>query len=387
MVNTAGHTAAATSVAGGIAGRAGESFVARVASDWASLADRSDVSLDHPFQNRIWIESWYETIGSAEGMHPLPVEVRDGGGRLAALLPLVLVERDGRKVITFTDEELTDYNGPLLGPAAPTDEAGAARLWRAVRAVLPAADLFVLRKSPYQLGPRVNPFSLLSGAGLCAANGNLIVTGESFADYHRGLGKAVRSEFDRSWRVFLRSGADAKYVAIGEPTEAGRYLSEMDQQQRSRFEETAAPFFLDAPLPSAFYRKLAAKGLASGYTYIGALECDSAIVATMMAFVQGRRMVVTRISNAGRTWANCSPGRLVLHRAMMDLHERGVREFDFSIGNYDYKRRFKVEPFPLFDLYIPLSRKGMMPTARARVAAGLRKYPQLDARLRRILKV
>lgn len=387
MVNTAGHTVAATSLSGKAADAIAGGYVARVAPDWASVADRSDSSIDHPFQNRIWIESWYDTIGAAADKQPLPIEVRDGDGRLAALLPLVLADRDGRRIVTFADEELTDYNGPLLGPAAPADEAGAARLWRAVRAALPAADLFVLRKSPYQLAARPNPLALLPGAGLCAVNGNLIATGDSFADYHRSLGKQVRSELDRCWRVFPRDSPGARYVSIADPAQADRYLAAMDQQQRARFAETGAAFSLDAPQPAAFYRALAARGLASGYTYIGALECDAGIVATMMAFVQGRRMVVTRISNAGATWSNISPGRLVLHRAMMDLHGKGVREFDFSIGNYDYKRRFKVEPFPLFDLYIPLSWKGIMPTVRARAAAGLRKYPGLDARLRRLLKI
>lgn len=387
MVDTARHTAAATSLPGRIADRATGGFAARAVSDWASVAERSETGIDLPFQNRIWIESWYQTIGAAATMRPLPIEVRDRDGRLAALLPLVLVDRDGRRIITFADEELTDYNAPLLGPAAPADRAGAARLWQAVRAALPAADLFVLRKSPYQLASRPNPLALLPGAGLCAANGNLIVTGDRFADYHRGLGKPVRSEFDRCWRVFSRDAPGARYVSIADPGQADRYLAAMDQQQRARFAETGAPFSLDTPQPAAFYRTLAARGLSSGYTYIGALECDAGIVATIMAFVQGRRMIVTRISNAGGAWSNISPGRLVLYRAMMDLHGKGVREFDFSIGNYDYKRRFKVEPFPLFDLYIPLSWKGIVPTARARAAAGLRQYPGLDARLRRMLRV
>ncbi len=386
MADRAGHTLAFPAATGGATARPASAFVARVAPDWAALVGRCDPAPAFAFQNRIWIESWYETIGRAPSMTPLPIEVLDDQGRLAALLPLVRIERNGRSEITFADEELTDYNAPLLGPAAPIDVAGAKRFWKAVRAALPPADLFALRKSPYHIGSAVNPFSLLPSAGLCAVNGNVVMVGESFADYHRGLGKAVRGEFDRSWRVFLRNPG-ARFTHISDPAEASHMLAVADGQQRARFDELGTQFILDQPMPAAFYRALAARGITTGFTYVATLECDAGIVATLVAFVQSGRMFVTRLSNAGREWSNCSPGRLILYRSMMDLHAKGVRAFDFTIGDYDYKRRFKVEPVSLFDIVIPLSWKGALPTVRARAAAGLRKYPALNARVRRIIRV
>ncbi|MGC4074061.1 MAG: GNAT family N-acetyltransferase [Nibricoccus sp.] len=52
--------------------------------------------------------------------------------------------------------------------------------------------------------------------------------------------------------------------------------------------------------------------------------------------------IMVKISNAGEKWSNCSPGRLIIERTMAALHKDGVRKFDFSIGNYPYKRRFGV---------------------------------------------
>lgn len=54
-----------------------------------------------------------------------------------------------------------------------------------------------------------------------------------------------------------------------------------------------------------------------------------------------------RISNGGARWSKCSPGRLIIERTMAALHQDGVREFDFSIGNYAYKRRFDPNMFRL----------------------------------------
>jgi CelD/BcsL family acetyltransferase involved in cellulose biosynthesis len=70
---------------------------------------------------------------------------------------------------------------------------------------------------------------------------------------------------------------------------------------------------------------------------------------------------------------------------MAHLHELGVREFDFSIGNYDYKRRFGVEPSALVDLVQPLTPLGFFSAAATHARSWLRQYPEFEGRLRRAL--
>ena len=43
---------------------------------------------------------------------------------------------------------------------------------------------------------------------------------------------------------------------------------------------------------------------------------------------------------------------------MAALHKDGVREFDFSVGNYAYKRRLGVTRLPLLDVSAALSWRG-----------------------------
>jgi len=70
---------------------------------------------------------------------------------------------------------------------------------------------------------------------------------------------------------------------------------------------------------------------------------------------------------------------------MAALHQDGVREFDFSVGNYAYKRRFGVARLPLVDISAALSWRGLPYALRDRVARELRSYPQLTAFLKRAL--
>ena len=102
-----------------------------------------------------------------------------------------------------------------------------------------------------------------------------------------------------------------------------------------------------------------------------------------MGLRHGAHYVLLRTSNAGKQWANCTPGLLCVERTMAVLHGQGVRHFDLSIGNYDYKRRFGAKPLPLTDVSIALSWRGMPYALRDRTAQGLRRYPKLAERVRR----
>ena len=115
------------------------------------------------------------------------------------------------------------------------------------------------------------------------------------------------------------------------------------------------------------------------------LTVGEEIVATLLGVRSGARYVMVRVSNAGDKWSSCSPGRLVIERTMAALHKDGVREFDFSVGDYDYKRRFGVTELPLVDISAALSLRGLPYAWRDRAARALRNYPRLTAYLKRAL--
>jgi CelD/BcsL family acetyltransferase involved in cellulose biosynthesis len=117
-------------------------------------------------------------------------------------------------------------------------------------------------------------------------------------------------------------------------------------------------YTLNDETSAAFYRNLVHDGVRSGYALVSVLMVGDEIVATLLGIRTGSRYVMVRISNAGDKWSNCSPGRLIIERTMAALHEDGVREFDFSVGNYAYKRRFGVRRLPLIDISGAVSWRG-----------------------------
>jgi CelD/BcsL family acetyltransferase involved in cellulose biosynthesis len=365
-------------------------FRIELVRDWKKAAARwSDVGPSTPFQDPRWLDAWYGAFAGADHVEPLIAIVSDAAtGAQVALLPLVRRLQKGIRIVEFADLDLTDYNAPMLGAAAPRDAKAARALWRdlltALRRLPGGADLIRLRKMPFDLDGRPNPLALLDGVSPCSLNGNLVATGDDFDAWRFTLERTVRKELERSWRVFTRDPA-AAFELVADKNEALRVLSVTEVQQGARMQHLGLNFVLNDETCAAFYRNLVRDGVDGGYAVVSALTVGEEVVATLLGIRRGSRYVMVRISNAGEKWSNCSPGRLIIERTMAALHKDGVREFDFSIGNYAYKRRFGVARLPLVDITASLSWRGWPYALRDRAARTLRKHPQLAAYVKRAL--
>jgi CelD/BcsL family acetyltransferase involved in cellulose biosynthesis len=354
-----------------------------------AIARCDDVRSSTLFQDRRWLEAWYKAFAHVDRVEPLIAVISDAAtSECAALLPLIRRQQNGVRIIEFADLALTDYNAPMLGPATPRDAKAAGALWRdllvALRRMRGGADLIRLRKMPVDLDGRPNPLALLEGARPSSLNGNVVVTGEDFDAYRYSLERTVRKGLERCWRVFSREPA-AAFQIVNDRDHALHLLATMDIQQGARMRHLGLNFMLNSEACAAFYRNLVGENVRGGYAVLSALTVGEEVVATLLGVRIDSRYVMVRISNAGEKWSNCSPGRLVIERTMAALHRDGVRQFDFSVGNYAYKRRFGVAPLPLADITAALSWRGLPSAWRDRAVGELRRHPRLAAQVRRAL--
>jgi CelD/BcsL family acetyltransferase involved in cellulose biosynthesis len=352
--------------------------------NWKQAASRwNGAGRGTPFQHNHWLAAWY---GAFDTVSPLIAIISDTAtDRQAMLVPLIHRVQRGIRVVEFADLDLTDYNAPILGSGAPREVMESQVLCQALLAALRSlpegVDLIRLRKMPANVGGKPNPLALLGRMGSCSLNGNLIVIGDDFDVYRASI---KRMQLPRSWRVFNRNpGATFRIVAGVD--EALTLLDNTDAQQQARMQSLGLPFNLNDEAPAKFYRELVSRGIEQGYVIASALMCGQEIVATALGIRQGTSFIFLRISNAGKRWAHCSPSRLVIERTMAALHKDGVRQFDLSIGNYAFKRRFGAAQFPLTDASIALGWRGIPYALRDRAAQWLRSHPWLAKRVGRAL--
>lgn len=345
--------------------------------DWRNAALRLNAGHRTAFQHGYWLGSWYKAF---HDVAPLIAVVTDTAtGKDIAVLPMFSHIRRGIHVVEFADLGVSDNNAPILAYDATLDAVSAqaisAALVDALRALPDRFDVLRLKKMPSYVGARSNPLVSLSRPGSSSLNGNLVMMGDDYAQYQASI---KRMQMPRCWRVFNRNPG-ARFEIATDVSRAHELLDVMDAQQQERMQKLGSRFVLNDEAHAGFYRDVARQGVAEGYAVISALVCDEGIVATTLGVRHGATYFLLRIGHAGRPWANCSPGLLVTERTMAALHAQGVRRFDLSIGNHDYKRRFGAEPVPLTDASVALSWRGLPYVLRDHAAQGLRRHPRVAA--------
>jgi CelD/BcsL family acetyltransferase involved in cellulose biosynthesis len=228
---------------------------------------------------------------------------------------------------------------------------------------------------PPTVSGRSNPLALLPQVRFCPVGSNVLAVSGTWEGYLKSLERRFRKELGRSWRVFAKNDT-AAFRVIEDAGEAERVLAALEQQQRDRF-GSGGGFLLDRPDIASFYRRLTAGGLPGGDVLLTALTYRNEVVAALLGLLSHPAYVMIRISTGARHWSHCSPGRLVIVETIRLLHGRGFRSFDFSVGDYAYKRRLGARRGLLFDFTVALTPFGMPAAAYDRAKGVVRSYQQL----------
>jgi CelD/BcsL family acetyltransferase involved in cellulose biosynthesis len=356
--------------------QASHDYVATVETDVATALRRWRGWIDGGasiglFQSERWLSTWYATLGAQAGRRPLLASIaRRGDGRVLMALPLFVERRGGLRRIGLADLGVSDYAAPLLMPGCPDDAAQ-------LRAMF---DLLAIEKMPETVGARANPLLQWPGVRASALFGNPATVGEDFDAWRHSREKTHRKELERSWRVFTRH-PQARFEHVLDAGRARQVMDALERHQRSAISGKGWAYILDEPGYRDFYRMLVEDGLASGEVVLTALMAGDEDVAGLLGLRRGGEYAMIRIGSAAGEWRSCSPGRLIIERSMAALHAQGVRRFDFTIGDYAYKKGFMPEQLDLFDLALPLSWKGRPQALWVGLRHRLRRWSHAHPRL------
>ncbi len=338
-----------------------------------------------------WLEAWYGAFAGVDDVEPLIAIVSDAAtGEQAALLPLIRRRQNGIRIVEFADLDLTDYNAPLLGTAAPRDAKAARAMWRDLRAALRrlpgGADLIRLRKMPVDLDGRPNPLALLDGAGPCSLNGNVVTTGDDFdawryhARTHRAQGTGAKLARVHARSRARRSGSSPtsmKRCAFSPPWRCSR---------ATRMQHLGLNFILNDETCAAFYRNLVARRRrqrlcrAVGADRRRGGGRDPARHPQRLALCHGahqqcRREMVELL--AGPADHRAHHGRAAQgRRAASSISASAI--MPTSAASAWRRLRWSI-------LARRLSWRGLPYALRDRAARWLRRHPHLDARIKRAL--
>ena len=329
-------------------------FCSELEAIWRSLEDECD---HFGFQCYDWMSHWQRTIGSgARVMRPY-IAVAKHAATAVALFPFGLRRVLGVRSLEFLGGEQPDYNAPLIHPAF-ADVPVLATIWGRVLEELPRHDIRTLSRLPDRLNHGSNPALSIWPARASHRAYAASLSG-TWDEYQGQIPKRVRSDSRRQLRRLAAHG-DVSFVVASDGQEFDDFVTMMIGQKRRRFAETGARDILADESTQVFYRGLRGRLGRNGSVHLSALCVDGTVVATHWGMVYDDRFYYLMPTFAGGIWKTMSVGRLLQERLMQLALEKGLRCFDFSVGDEPYKRIWCNREMILYESVKVRSLRGLL---------------------------
>jgi CelD/BcsL family acetyltransferase involved in cellulose biosynthesis len=315
--------------------------LAALGPDWRRLAETS--AIPNVFVTFEWAWAWWQHIGRHRLDTRMFVVRIHRDGVTTGVVPLVLRRQRHLGVpvrrFEFLGGELVDY-GDLLLSGDPPEQARALALF--LRTASREWDVAELRN----ITPAAGTPDLLAGAlraaglthrrapdGVCP----YLPISRDWPSYLAVLSGRTRKKLRANFRGLQRSGPGCVRIRIVHEMndEVFCRMMELEAQRVGRKGEQVA--WLNG-YPH-FSRSLIDSLSSHGALYVALMEAGNELVAYQVGFRCGRKMWLYDTAFNER-YGSCSPGVILLTRVLEYAFEHGCEEYDFLLGDEEYKRRW-----------------------------------------------
>ena len=330
-----------------------------VGADWGPLAEAAG----NVFGTPEWLTAWQRHFGADQELRIYTVRE---GGRLAAVLPLVLWRSARPRVLRFAGHGPSDAMGPVCAPA---DRALAAS---ALEQVLGEGGWDVL------LAERLPTRELLGGLPARELQSEpspvLSIEGQSWDDYLASKSSNFRQQARRRERKLAKEH-ELSFRLADDPERLDADLEALFRLHDERWSEEGSGALQD-DRRTAFHRDFARSALERGWLRLWLLELDGAVAAAWYGLRFAQRELYYQ---AGRDpeLERLAVGFVLLVHSVREAFEDGMLEYDFLRGGEGYKDRFTDDATA-----VTTWAAGRGPLGRATVAVAPRLRSVLASRLR-----
>lgn len=294
---------------------------------WSGLCDRSPRAT--PFQRPEWLIPWWRTFQPGEPW-VLAIHRED---RLAALAPLLLYTKDGRKTVAFCGGGLSDYCDVVTDPQGEEETvvtllahlASRRDRWeRGDFEPVPDGSPLLRVDPPDGLGARTEPLDVCPFLPL---PGRV-----------EDLGEIVHTRQLANLRKYRRKAETLGDLRLERVDEGNRepLLETVLRFYEDRRNELGQASLLEGERLRAFHREVAAGFHARGALALYALCLDGAPMAALYGFRE-KDTLYCYMQGFDPARAKLSPGVMVVGGAIEDSIRRGARRIDFLRGREPYK--------------------------------------------------
>lgn len=334
-----------------------------VEPDWRKFQETADCT---PFQTFDWLDAWQRCIGTLNRVTPAIVVGRQGDAILF-ILPLAVQPGRLARALNFLGQDLCDYNTPLLAPEfSGIVGSNFAALWREIRALLQATpalrhDLISLAKMPEKVGAQANPLLCLH-VRLNASGAYETALGTSWEQFYTGKRSSATRRRDRTKLKRLGEMGEVRFVDPQDSAEIASTLELLIVQKSKSFARMGVANMFARPGHAAFYRELATSPRLRSLVHLSRLDVGPTWAALNLGLTFRDCYFHILASYDDGEVSRFGPGAAHLRELLRLATERGMKRFDFTIGDEAYKRDWCESEQRLYDYSAAVRLRGW-PTA------------------------
>ncbi|HEY1474857.1 MAG TPA: GNAT family N-acetyltransferase [Pseudolabrys sp.] len=334
-----------------------------IEEDWRAFEPHADCTV---FQSFDWLATWQRHIGACDGVRPAIVVGRDAAGSIMFLLPLSVCTAGLARELAWLGSELCDYNAPLLAMnfSERFDRARFLSVWTEIIKLVQANprlhhDTIILTKMPEMVGAQANPMRYLGGAINPSGAYLTHLTGDWDTFYTAKRSSATRRR-DRTKRKKLSEIGEVRYVNPAAGPETLRTLETLMEQKAQAFAHMGVANLFAKPGHADFYRALAGDPATRHLVHVSRLDVGKIPAAVNLGLTYRDCYYHLLASYDEGDVSRFGPGAAHLHELMREAIGRGLRIFDFTIGDERYKRDWCDTELKLYDYIAAATWRGML---------------------------
>jgi CelD/BcsL family acetyltransferase involved in cellulose biosynthesis len=342
------------------ASRPARILVSSQLSDFAQTWPRSDrqgPARCYAFQCSDVLQLLCDTLIAARGAEPFFIAILAENETPLALIPLSIERQNQTRILRFLDGGFSDYNAPVLYPAARDwDKQVVSVIWQAVQQLLPRFDIALLEKMPDRILDFPNPFMSLQTARH-PVSGHAISLAGTIEELRR---KVPHRENSRYQLRRLNKLGTLSFQVADTPERYDAFLEALMRQKSDRYLQTRGVDGLDRPGYRACLHDAKRLLPPAGPVRLFALTLDDKILATSWGYVVDSRFYYLMLSFEGGAWRTYSLGRLMLNSLCEWCLSQGLSALDCGVGDEEFKLEYCDVLTSLYDAEIPTSINGQL---------------------------
>jgi CelD/BcsL family acetyltransferase involved in cellulose biosynthesis len=338
--------------------------LAAIEPEWRRFEQTADCT---PFQTFNWLSAWHRHVGTRNRVTPAVV-TGSRNGALLFILPLEVAPGMLTRRLAFLGEDLCDYHAPLLAPDFSRIVGdGFPALWSDICALVQKTpglrhDTIALSKMPTMIGAQKNPMLALD-VQLNPSGAYETVLGDDWEAFYAAKRSSSTRRRDRTKVKRLGELGAVRFVNPESTDETARTLETLMEQKAKAFARMGVVNLFARPGFAEFYREIASAPQMRGFIHISRLDVGK----------------VWSAANLGLTFRDCyyhilasyddgevsrfGPGAAHLRELLKFAIGRGLKRFDFTIGDESYKRDWCDSEQRLYDHSSAATLRGLPLTA------------------------